>query len=121
MSDDQKIGPVEGSKGTGGAATEIAYCSHLGIYHYRRVDGAEYFFDDAGLEAAVDSYLREGDTRQAEFMVELTALARHFPHQMVSFDAEGKMNLQELLAREIPSDGDVQEAQFSEGKKDGGE
>lgn len=83
-----------------GAATEIAYCPHLGIYHYRRADGDEFLFEELGLERAIESYLKQADTRQAEFMAALTAFARKFPHQVVSFDGDGNLNLRELLARE---------------------
>lgn len=83
-----------------GRVTEIAYCPHLGIYHYRRADGDEFMFDEVGLEQAVEAYIKQADTRQAEFMASLTAFARQFPHQVVSFDADGNLNLRELLARE---------------------
>jgi len=83
------------------AATEIAYCPLLDIYHYRRVDGEEHLFDGQQLERAVDGYLKESETRMAEFMATLTSMARQFPHKVVSFDQEGNMNLQELVEKKI--------------------
>jgi hypothetical protein len=86
------------------AATEIAYCPHLRVYHYRRANGEEWIFDESQLVAAIEGYLKAADERQAEFMAMLTGFARKFPHQVVSFDEEGKLNLRELL--EAKHDGD---------------
>jgi hypothetical protein len=88
------------------AATEIAYCSHLQIYHYRRVDGVEQIFDSSQLVKAIETFQKQGDERQAEFMAILTGFARQFPHQVVSFDDQGKLNLRELLAAVVHFDTD---------------
>lgn len=98
------IGPVEVG-GAGKAATEIAYCPHLQVYHYLRVDGVEHVFDQRDLERSIDGYLRNGNERQAEFMATLAGFAKQFPHQVVSFDEQGRLNLRELLARELEVDG----------------
>ena len=102
MSDEKRGEGSVASAGGKTAATEIAYCPHLRVYNYLRADGDQFIFDDAQLERSINSYLRSGDERQAEFMATLTGMARQFPHQIVSFDAEGKLNLQALLAAEIP-------------------
>ena len=86
------------------AATEIAYCPHLQIYHYLRVDGVDQIFDSSQLERAIETFQKQGDERQAEFMALLTGFARQFPHQVVSFDDQGKLNLRELLAAMVHSD-----------------
>jgi hypothetical protein len=98
MSDEVKAEEA-GKEAPATAATEIAYCPHLGIYHYRRIDGSEYLFDKLQLESAIDSYLKGADVREAEFMAQLTAFARQFPHQVVSFNTRGELNLRELLAQ----------------------
>jgi hypothetical protein len=129
MSDEKKEAAPSGSVGAGPSKviTEIAFCPHLGIYHYRTVDGTEYLFDSSRLEMAVDGYLRNSDAKQAEFMVLLTGFARQFPHQVVSFDEEGTINLRELLVQQLPaeSDGDVPSEEIARGQllpfKKGGE
>jgi hypothetical protein len=102
---DEKTAESAIAAGGGGdqkaAATEIAYCPFLDIYHYRRVDGEEHLFDGQQLESAVEGYLKASETRMAEFMATLTSLARQFPHKVVSFDQEGNMNLQELVEKKI--------------------
>jgi hypothetical protein len=91
---------AENNKESGGpVVTKISHCPHLGIYHYVRADGSEYLFDTPQLERSIDSYQKQGDARQAEFMAMLTGFARQFPHQVVSFDEEGRLNLQVLLAK----------------------
>lgn len=94
MSEKNDVGKQE-------AVTEIAYCPHLDIYHYRRADGSEYLFDSSQLEKSVEGYQKQGDVRQAEFMAMLTGFARQFPHQVVSFDDRGNLNLRELLERKL--------------------
>jgi len=84
------------------AATEISFCPHLNLYHYRRADGSEYFFNTPQLEQSVEAYAKAGDPRQAEFMAVLTSFARKFPHKVVSFDAEGQLNLRELMPQGLP-------------------
>jgi hypothetical protein len=86
------------------AATEISFCPHLRLYHYRRADGSDYLFDDVKLEEAVDGYIKQGDPRQADFMAVLTAMARKYPHQVVAFNAEGKCFLRDLQPVAPPSD-----------------
>jgi hypothetical protein len=103
MSDEKRS---EGSRSGGkqAAATEIAYCPHLQIYHYLRVDGVDQIFDSSQLERAIETFQKQGDSRQAEFMAILTGFARQFPHQVVSFDDQGKLNLRELLAAVVHTD-----------------
>lgn len=85
-------------------ATKISYCPHLGLYHYTRVDGADYLFDTPKLEMAIDAYLKDGQSRLADFMVNLTALARLHPHQVVSLDENGQCELSDLLPEPTPAD-----------------
>lgn len=103
-------------------ATEIAYCPHLQIYHYRRVDGVEQIFDSSQLVKAIETFQKQGDQRQAEFMAILTGFARQFPHQVVSFDDQGKLNLRELLAAVVhsdPAEGHGPEGHGPEGRAEG--
>jgi hypothetical protein len=105
MPEDQKqlvVGSVKKAP-----VTEIAYCPHLDIYHYRRADGQEYLFDSFHLKAAMEGYLRHGDETSADFMATLTGFARQFPHQVVAFNEEGKLDLRELLEKKIANDEDV--------------
>jgi hypothetical protein len=88
------------------AATEISFCPHLQLYHYRRADGVDYLFDTVKLEEAIDGYIKQGDPRQADFMVALTGLARQYPHQVVAFNAEGKCFLRDLKPVVLPADDD---------------
>ena len=78
------------------AATEVSFCPHLALYHYRRLDGSEYFFDAPQLEKSIQAYLDNGDPLQAEFMAMLTGLARQRPHEVLSFDEKGQMTLRVL-------------------------
>ncbi len=83
-------------------ATEIAYCPHLDMYHYKRVDGADYMFDTAQLEKSVEAFAREGKPRDAEFMAILTGLARQYPHKVVAFDEQGRCYLRDLVPAPPP-------------------
>lgn len=84
---------------TGSAATEISFCPHLGLYRYKRADGVDYMFDTAQLEVAIESYVKAANPKEAEFMAFLTACARKFPHQVVSFDERGQCKLAPLEAQ----------------------
>jgi hypothetical protein len=95
---------IEASSGTTDAAhatTEIAYCPNLGLYHYIRADGTHFIFDREQLETAVESYLKQGDQRQAEFMIGLVGHARRYPHVFVVLFADGTYALRRM---EIPDD-----------------
>jgi hypothetical protein len=83
------------------AATAIAYCPHLGMYHYWRADGSEFMFDRVELLQSLEAYSRSGDTRQGEFMAGLTGHARRYPHVIVIVRTDGTYALQKL---EIPED-----------------
>lgn len=83
------------------AITQIAYCPHLDVYEYIREDGT-YRFNTVELERMVDLYLKDGKTRDADFMAVLTGLARQYPHKRVSFDAEGQCNVSNLEALPVP-------------------
>jgi hypothetical protein len=89
------------------ATTEISYCPHLNLYHYKRADGDEFFFDTAQLEVSIESYLKQGNSRDADFMAQLTAWARKFPHKTATFYADGRFEVRKLDPRkddeEIPS------------------
>ena len=81
------------------ATTEISYCPHLGVYHYKRVDGAEFYFNTDELEKSVESYLKSGNVREAEFMGTLTAWARKFPHKVATFFADGRFEVRKVTPR----------------------
>jgi hypothetical protein len=88
-------------------ATEISYCPNLDVYHYVRYgqDGADYMFTTSQLEKAIDTYIRQGDPRQAEFMAILTGLARRYPHKKATFDEQGQCYLSPLEPVPPPADG----------------
>jgi len=95
---------VEASSGTTDlkhAATEIAYCPNLGLYHYKRADGTEEFFNRERLEIALESFLKQGHLRMAEFMSTLTGYARRYPHVFVILLPDGTYNMRKM---EIPED-----------------
>jgi len=73
----------------------------LGIYYYKREDGEEFFFNREQLEVSLELYLRQHDTKQANFMARLTGYARQYPHVMVVINADGTYN---LVRMEIPED-----------------
>jgi hypothetical protein len=103
--------PIDLSLGTTDAAsatTQISYCPYLGLYHYSRADGQDYLFDAVQLEEALMAYLKQGDTRQAEFMTALTSLARECPHSIVELDSEMNYKILQLAPRveEQPGTGD---------------
>jgi hypothetical protein len=75
--------------------TRISYCPCLGIYHYKRSDGDEFFFDSEKLEQSLMVYVQQGDQRQGEFMAMLTGLARQIPHKIIEIDAEGRLTIKE--------------------------
>ena len=83
------------------ATTEISYCPNLGLYHYKRADGAESLFDRAKLEMALEAFLRQGDSRMAEFMSTLTGYARRYPHVVVILSPDGNYALRKM---EIPEE-----------------
>ena len=73
------------SSGEAKMAVQISYCSDLGIYHYVRTDGDEFFFDDDKLEQSIAVYLSQGKNVDAEFMALLTADARKYPHKILIY------------------------------------
>jgi hypothetical protein len=81
--------------------TLISYCPFLGLYHYKRADGDEFFFDRDKLESAVNAYLAQGDFQNAEFMSVLTAYSRQYPHMVITLFPDGTYTLGRL---EIPPD-----------------
>jgi len=74
-------------------ATEISYCPDLGLYHYMKCDGEEAFFTTAMLEKSIEAMLKAGNSKEAEFMIWLTAAARLHPHQICSFNDKGECTL----------------------------
>ena len=73
------------SSGEAKMAVQISYCSDLGIYHYVRTDGDEFFFDDDKLEQSIAVYLSQGKKKDAEYMALLTADARKNPHKILVY------------------------------------
>jgi hypothetical protein len=103
------------------STTQISFCPHLSLYHYKRADDTEYFFDEDQLEKAIETYLGVGDTRQAEFMATLTSWARKFPHKLVTIYADGRFRVQKLEPRKRDLEGterpEVVDAETVEPKK----
>jgi hypothetical protein len=81
--------------------TQIAYCDHLDVYFYRDATGTDYLFDTKQLEQSIQSYLNRGDTRNADFMANLTAMVRQCPHHLVWFDREGKPHERTLEPKKL--------------------
>ena len=67
---------------------QISYCPELGIYHYVRSDGDEFFFDDDKLEQSITLYLSQKKKKDAEFMALITADARAHPHKIVVYEGD---------------------------------
>jgi hypothetical protein len=76
--------------------TMISYCPHLDIYYYKGTDELESFFDTVQLEISIDTYLRQGNAGEADFMSRLTAWARKFPHKVAVFHADGRFEVRKL-------------------------
>ena len=74
---------------------EISYCPELGLYHYKRSDGDEFFWDNEKLEQTLSVYIKEGKTRDAEFMAKLTTDAREKPHKIVVFHGDGSCEIKD--------------------------
>jgi len=104
----EDTGLLPGTTDAEHATTQISYCPYLGLYHYSRADGFDALFDANKLELALTAYLKQGDTRQAEFMASLTALARECPHAIIELDAELNYKILQLEPRteEQPGSGD---------------
>ena len=79
---------------------EISYCPRIGIYHYRRTGGDEFFWDNDKLEKTLEGYLAQGKALDAEFMARITTAARETPHKVLVFDSDGKCEVREPV---IPS------------------
>jgi hypothetical protein len=95
----------------GAVRVEISYCPCLGIYHYVRSDGSEYFWDNDKLEQTLSVYLKDGKARDAEFMARLTTAARETPHKVLVFDESGKCEVRDAVipawVSELSSDGEL--------------
>lgn len=85
-------------------SAKISFCPHLGLYHYVQAGGTEYFFTSDKLVETIQSYVDGGDVERAEFMAGLTAFARRFPHHVLVFDKDGKVDLKELVAAPAPAE-----------------
>jgi len=84
--------------------TEISYCPCLGIYHYKRSDGDEFFFDNDKLEESLMVYIQQDEKRQAEFMSKMAVMARYAAHKIVMIDSEGNPSLKEPVVRDFSSE-----------------
>lgn len=94
MPDDQLVS--DGTTDPSQAATKISYCPLMDIYHYQRADGSEYLFDTEHLLVGIETYLREGKQRLAEFMGQLTSWARQFPHKQVTLYPDARFEVRNL-------------------------
>jgi len=101
MSDGNEAQPAGQPVDPQSIVTEIAYCPCLDLYHYKRNDGADYFFDTPQLEKSIDAYVHQGMSRDADFMSVLTGMARQFPHKRVKFDANAQCNITDLEKAEV--------------------
>lgn len=79
---------------------EISYCPELGIYHYTRSDGDEFFWDNVMLEQTIEAYLRQGKMKDAEFMARVTTAARETPHKVVVFHGDGTVKVKDPVVPE---------------------
>jgi hypothetical protein len=81
----------------------ICFCPDLKLYHYHLTDDskvgpdaeADYKFTEDELEDVVAAHLVQKNEKEAEFVAKITGLARHYPHKMVEFSSEGKMEIKE--------------------------
>ena len=97
----EKVEALAGTTDAEHAATEIAYCPHLGLYHYKRADGLEEFFNRERLEIVIENYLKQGELRLAEYMSILTGHARRYPHVFLTILPDGRLGMRKM---EIPED-----------------
>lgn len=65
---------------------QISYCPELGIYHYVRSDGTEYFFDRVKLEESLTLYRSQHMEDDVNHMMGLTTAAMAHPHKIVIFE-----------------------------------
>jgi len=81
-------------------ASEISYCPYVAVYrHFKLVGGVEVF-DDGHLEKLVESYIKEGASRESDFICFLTSFARKFWHQRVVFNQAGETDLTGLVKKQ---------------------
>jgi hypothetical protein len=85
----------ESEKKSQDVSVEISYCPCLGIYHYWRSDGDEYFWDNDKLEQTLTVYITDGKMRDADFMARLTTAARATPHKILVFGSDGKCSVRD--------------------------
>jgi hypothetical protein len=70
----------------------VCYCPDLRLYWYKATNEdvpeqeADYKFSDAELEDAIASHLAQDRQGEAEFMAQLTGMARLNPHMFVEID-----------------------------------
>jgi hypothetical protein len=76
-------------------SVEISYCPCLGVYHYKRSDGVEYYWDNDKLEHTISVYIQQGKARDAEFQARLTTAARETPHKILIFRGDGTCEIKE--------------------------
>lgn len=98
--------PTDGTTDPSQATTQISYCPLLDIYHYWRADGTDYLFDTHALLTTVETYLREGKERLAEFMGQLTSWARQFPHKLVTIHPDGRFEVRNLKQHKLEGEGE---------------
>lgn len=84
--------------------TEISYCPCLGIYHYKRSDGDEFFFDNLKLEESLMMYIQQNQPRDAEFMSQLAGMARLAEHKIVVVDSKGTPSLRDPVVHSFADD-----------------
>jgi hypothetical protein len=72
----------------------ICYCPELRLYRYKVTDDSkpelerdtDYKFDEDELEDAITTHLVNENKTEAEFMTQLTGLARVSPHKIIYID-----------------------------------
>jgi hypothetical protein len=71
--------------GSQSLVVRVSYCPELGIYHYTRSTGEEFFFDEAKLHTTLKFYLEQGNREEARLIILLTADAKENPHKIVVY------------------------------------
>lgn len=88
----------------------ISYCPELGLYHYRRSDGDEFWWDNEQLERSLEACIKDGKVVEADWMSRVTTAAREVPHKVAVFSPDGTCKVTdpvvpEWVPRPLPKSG----------------
>lgn len=102
------------NKPTGNLKTKISYCPRMDLYRYSQAGEDDCLFDTPMLEKSIEAYMQNQEEQKAQFMAQLTAFARKWPHCEVSFFDDGSFKVVKLQpkkdeenAQSLPDDLDV--------------